>query len=109
MKGIERETIITLNSGEDTAQVYSCQPRIWNRMRKLGVDPSKIQRGQNGRIVSQTFQVPVKWVVIRKPRVLTEANRVANQAKLVKARLARAKFSPRPVTETTEVKKEGVG
>ena len=72
MNKFELESIISLNDAEKTADIYSCQSRIWTRMRKLGVAPYKVIRDDSGKIISQSFKVVAKAVVIRKIKVMTE-------------------------------------
>ena len=75
MNRLEAETIITFNDEEDFAEIYSCQPRIWTRMKRMGIEPVGVIKGPTGRVVSKTFQVPVKWVVIKKIRKATKKQR----------------------------------
>ena len=65
----EKETIIIFNEAEANATIYSCTSAIWNRCEKLGLKPTnEIKR------ISKTYECPKKWIKIRKPRKLTEAD-----------------------------------
>jgi len=62
----ERETTISFNEEEDTAQVWTASEPMYRKLRKKGYYPSE----DNER--SATFLVPKKQVSIRKIKVLTE-------------------------------------
>ncbi len=70
MKGkgprIERDTTITFNEEEETAQIWTASGSVYRRLRKMGYCPSE----DNER--SSSFKVPKKCVSVRKPKVLTE-------------------------------------
>lgn len=69
---LEQETIINFNPAEDTASVYTADPVIYRRMIKRGYVPEVLDN------VSWTFEVPHNHVVLpRKPRVLTEKQRLS--------------------------------
>ena len=63
---IERDTSITFNEEEETAQIWTASKPMYSRLKKLGFDPTE------DRERSANFKVPKKCVSIRKLKVLTE-------------------------------------
>ena len=80
MNRLETETIITFNDQDDYAEIYTCQSKVWTRMKRMGVVPLVVTRSPTGRIISKTFEVPVKWVVIRKPKRIAKTQRDPDRA-----------------------------
>lgn len=66
---LERETIITWNEAEETANVYSTSPAVIRRMTKRCGKPTK-QSGAYG----AEWDIPRKWLTlprVKKPRNLS--------------------------------------
>ena len=80
MNRLETETIINFNDEDDFAEIYSCQAKIWTRMKRMGIEPVEVKKGYNGKVIYKTFQVPVKWVVIRKPKRIGKNQRDPDRA-----------------------------
>lgn len=59
----ERETIINWNDEEDYAVVYSCHRTIWTKMRKLGIKPVRVEKGDG-----KEYKIPKSWIKINKPK-----------------------------------------
>ena len=83
MNKLETETIISLNDEDDYAEIYSCQSKIWTLMRRMGVDPVLVFKAHERRVISKTFQVPVKYILIRIPRKVTKKVRDLGRASAV--------------------------
>ena len=85
----ERETIIWWDCEMRTAEVYSCERRIWTKMTKLMKRSDKVRQiaefRDKGHLVSQTYTMPKKWVSLtaRSKRILTpeQRNRLSDRAK----------------------------
>jgi len=71
-KGIrqERETIITFNEAEETARIWTASESVYKQLKKRGYFPREDHED------SATFEVPKKSISIRKPRGLSEKQRV---------------------------------
>ena len=63
---IERETTITFNEEEETAHIWTFSQMEYRMLKKRGYEP--VQDAER----SARFEVPKKYVSIRKPRVLTK-------------------------------------
>lgn len=75
MSAWEKETIINMNAEEKEASIYSCEPRIWHRCEKIGLEAKKVIKNDEGLIVSKEYYCPKKWIKIKKPakrREMTE-------------------------------------
>lgn len=77
LTSIERETIITYNNAEDTANVYSLNLPMLRKIRKLAEDyPDDVKiLHQADDMIEAT--VPKSWVKIRPPRKLSDEQREA--------------------------------
>jgi len=62
----ERETTITINEKDPTADIWTASELWYRKLKKLGHEPVE------DRERSACFKVPKKCVNIRKPRVLTK-------------------------------------
>jgi len=67
----ERETVVSLNDGEDTAAIVSSQSTVWTRMARRGVEPDRVET-MDGRVVTKFFTVPKSWIKIGPPRRIGE-------------------------------------
>jgi len=72
----ERETIICFNEQDSTARVFTYNRKMSNYLRELASDPQSkciaLEDNLNGGL---TFEVPKKWVKVRRPRQLTDEQR----------------------------------
>jgi hypothetical protein len=68
----ERETIISFNDDEKTAEVYTCNYAWMRKMDKLCEEfpETFVLKRQDAH--SKTYDIPKKFVAIRKPRILTD-------------------------------------
>jgi len=66
---LERETIITWNEAEGTAEVYTHNPALQRQLSELCASHSEQvrQTGESG-LGGVTFELPKKWVKIAPPR-----------------------------------------
>ena len=70
----ERETTINFNDDEKTATVYTCNKTLINHLTKISLSDDLITIKTKDSY-SVTFIVPKKWVKIRPPRKVSEAQR----------------------------------
>lgn len=68
----ERETIINLSDVDDQWEVYTCQKRIMTKLKKIGVEPYKIEFNKDGSILSAKYKVDYAQISFRKKIQLTE-------------------------------------
>jgi hypothetical protein len=71
----EKETIINFSENDDTANVYSCSKKIWNKCEKNGYDLIDTNLDSNGNIISKTYEIEKRLVSFRKPRVLSDEHK----------------------------------
>ncbi len=71
-KGIreERETVIRWDEAGDTANIWTASESVYKQLKKRGYFPVEDHED------SAAFEVPKKSISIRKPRVLSEKQRV---------------------------------
>ena len=67
----EKETIISFNEIEETATIYSCSKKIWNKCEKSGYEQIDTGLNSDENIVSKTYETVKKNISFRKLRVLT--------------------------------------
>lgn len=82
---IERETIITYNEEEKTADVYTCNKALRRRLDQLLKTRDDIQLVREDDI-SGTYIVPKKWVKVSPPRQMSEEAAAAARDRLNAAR-----------------------
>lgn len=72
----ERETIICFNEQDNTARVFTYNRKVSNYLTEQAKDPQSkciaLEDNLNGGL---TFEVPKKWVKVRRPRQLSEEQR----------------------------------
>jgi hypothetical protein len=76
---VERETVLNTDDETKTWQVYTAQPSLIRKLKKLGIKPYWTEE-DNGKIVAARYQLDMDQVYFKKPRVkkeLTEAQRQA--------------------------------
>lgn len=72
----EQETIILYNEAEDTASVYTHDPRLLEKLRGLAVKhPDKVRLESGGPAGAATYVVPKRCVQVRQP--YSDAQRAA--------------------------------
>lgn len=64
---IERETSLVYN--EEEALLWSASSIFWRKMEKLDVVP--INQTEH----SRSYRVPKRWVVVRKPKIMSEEHK----------------------------------
>jgi hypothetical protein len=75
MTKYEKETIINFNEDEDTATIYSCSQKIWNKCEKVGSKLIDTNLDSDGNIVSKTYATDKKQISLRKPRILSDEHK----------------------------------
>lgn len=72
----ERETIICFNEQDNTARVFTYNRKMSNYLREQASDPQTkcrlLEDNLNGGL---TFEVPKKWVKVRRTRQISEERR----------------------------------
>ena len=78
----ERETIICFNEQSSTARVFTYNRKMSNYLREQASDPQTkcilLEDNLNGGL---TFEVPKKWVKVRRPRQISEEQRAEMAAR----------------------------
>ena len=70
----ERETIITYNEADKTAQVYTCSRPLIRKLDELRADSGDISMVREDDY-SKTYELPKKWVRVQRPPKLTDEQR----------------------------------
>lgn len=70
----ERETIITYDETPDMAIVSTYDHAIISALLDRGLLATDVAR-EHGQIVGATFRVPKRWIKVKPPRVVTDAQR----------------------------------
>ena len=71
----EQEVVINLNADEEMATVYSANPAWIRKMDALVKEFPDVFRIKRQTEVSKTYELPEKYVRIRKPRGLSSVQR----------------------------------
>ena len=78
----ERETIICFNEQSSTARVFTYNRKMSNYLREQASNPQTscrlLEDNLNGGL---TFEVPKKWVKVRRPRQISEEQRAEMAAR----------------------------
>ena len=81
----ERETIITFNEKDQTANVYTMNKAMIRKLDGLTVtradDARRVKTYPDG---AQEYEVPKKWVKVNPPRIYSEDQRTEMAARLRK-------------------------
>lgn len=78
----ERETIICFNEQDNTARVFTYNRKVSKYLKEQASDPqSKARLLEDNLNGGLTFEVPKKWVKIRRGRQYTEEQRAALAAR----------------------------
>jgi hypothetical protein len=80
----ERETIVNMNDGEDTAYIYTAQRRIITRLRKNPA-ATLVEEGVHDGSPWARFTMPARLISFRAGVRLTEEQRQARAANLRRA------------------------
>jgi len=78
---LERETIISFNEAESTANVYTCSTAVKKRLAELSLKNSDIYRVKEDKY-SQTYIIPKKIIKFNIPRELSEKERQKSAIRL---------------------------
>lgn len=70
----EKETIITNNEAEATAECYTCSPVLMRKLDGLCAKSTEITVKKQDQY-SKTYIFPKKWVGVRLPRIMSEKQR----------------------------------
>jgi hypothetical protein len=68
----ERETHITTDDAMTTWNVFTRQGKIMRRLKKIGVEPCKVVKDEDGRIIEAEYEVDFKQIGFRKLVELTD-------------------------------------
>ncbi len=103
----EKETIINFSENDDTANVYSCSKKIWNKCEKNGYDLIDTCLDSDGNVISKTYKTGKKNISFRKPRVLSDLQKkkLRERAKMMRADSENLKNFPKDNT-VEDLKKE---
>lgn len=86
----EKETIINFNEDEKTASVYTYNKVMTKKLDECCLKYPELFKIEKeniyGRHLSKTYTIPKKYVSIRKPKFLTEAQKILAKDKARKMR-----------------------
>ena len=77
----ERETIINFTEADDEAQIYTCNRKFKNKLRRMGYEPTEADA-----VGGELFVVPRNILQIRKPRELSDEDREEAKKRLKQVR-----------------------
>lgn len=80
----EQETIIIFNAGEKMATVYTADPAVMRNLDSLVIGYPDTFKCIKVNDISKTYEMPKSVVTYRKPRKLSEEQRVAARNRLKK-------------------------
>lgn len=73
---IEQETIIVFNEEEDSAECFTYNRKLTNRLRKLCRERgNEIKEIRDNSVGGLTFTFPKSWVKVQAPRVISDEQR----------------------------------
>ena len=76
LTNMERETIVTFNEAEQTANLYTHNPALKAQLQELCRKyPDQIRQTAANAWDGLTFELPKKWLRVKPPRVLSPAQR----------------------------------
>ena len=70
----ERETIINCNQGDQTASIYTHDPKLIRQLDELAQNRQGITTVRRGEQAAE-HNLPKKWIKVRPPKVITEETR----------------------------------
>ena len=75
MTKYEKETNINFSENDDTATIYSCSKKYWNKCEKAGYELINTNLDSDGNVISKTYETNKKNISFRKPRILSDEHR----------------------------------
>ncbi len=79
LSSFERETITNWNSGEDTASLYTAEPKVWARIERLrGFRLIRTNR-MDGKVVGKEFEFPRTYIRFGKNGLMIGPPRAVSQ------------------------------
>ena len=76
LSNVERETIVTYNQAERTANIYTHNPALIAQLLELCQShPEQVRQTAANDWGGLTFELPKKWLKVSPPRVLSPAQR----------------------------------
>ena len=76
LTNMERETIVTFNEAERTANFYTHNPALQAQLQELCRKyPDQVRQTAANAWGGLTFELPKKWLRVKPPRVLSPAQR----------------------------------
>ncbi len=86
MTNLEKETIITFNEAEQTAEVFTYRPSLIRQLEGLAEErPTEAARVKANAEGGVTYIVPKTWVRIKPKRIMSEAQKEAAAKAIAKA------------------------
>ena len=89
----EQETVITFNRAEDTAQIYTADPKMVRKLDELcrkNEFVNSVRESEGGK----TYILPKTWIKVSKPRELTEAQKEAASKRMQEMRNKKYEKNP---------------
>ncbi len=97
LSSFERETIINWNSGEDTASLYTAEPKVWARIERLPGFRLIRTNQMDGKAVSKEFEFSRAYIRFGKNGLMIGSPRAVSQ----KQREQGKKLAKRKGVQTT--------
>lgn len=85
----ERETIINLSDADKQWEVFTMQKKIIHKLEKIGAKPYKVEKNDEGNIISASYKLEYSQISFRKKgekRILTDEQRQILRDRMAKAR-----------------------
>lgn len=80
LSAYEQETIINYNQADQTANIYTHDPRLIRQLDELALKRKEITLIRNGEKMRE-YNVPKRWVKVRAPKELSEETRAKMAAR----------------------------
>ena len=80
----EQETSITYNKDEDTATIFTSNPKDIRKLDKLSSQRSNDMKLEASTDLSRTYSIPKKWIKIVPNRILTEEQKEEIRQRFIK-------------------------
>lgn len=84
----EQETIINFNAAEQTATLYTRDPAVMRKIDALVIEYPELYRLIGKTDIDKTYEMPKSFVSYRKPRRLSDEQRVAARKRINKIKKA---------------------
>ena len=76
LSNYEKESIFLFNEADKTAEIYTHNPALKKQLSELCVShPEQVRQEPENKYGGQIFVLPKKWIKIRPPRVLSQAQK----------------------------------